>query len=125
MGPAYPHDRVEGLTTCNSGIMLYKKGVAYDGFLRMKQLYQDMRGTFKTRRMDFYLTMALAEMDVLTHRMPNIFNARIGSKMCLNGKVKILHSAGMSPLSAEEYEWIGARMNQTEKARFWDGNDIV
>ncbi len=124
MGPVAPHARVEGFIPCNSGVMLYKDSTStYNAFFEMKYLYQEMRGTYRTRRMDIYLTTALARGNVKVYTLPPIFNVRIGSKACLHGPAKILHSAGKAPLNEEEWEAVAKKINVDTEGRFWDGKE--
>lgn len=125
MGPT-KLGRVEGLVPYNSGIMLYDDSPPTKAlFQATKLLYQTKRGTYRTHRMDIYLTLAATmSMTLRAYTLPNIFNVRIGSKQCLHGPARILHYAGKETCGEAFLEYIGTMLNQTDKPRYWDSEKL-
>ncbi len=116
-----PYEPIEGLVPYNSGILLFRGSMEVSSVFQLTYKYFiERRWIHRTKRFDIYFTLALAQSPVKVYSLPNIFNARIGSHIALNGPVKILHAAGQGYVAPEIYEEVGEAINQRITGRYWD-----
>lgn len=125
LDPAEVDVLIPGLTSFNTGVLLYNNGIEVTKFLkRFRDYYNDhdlLRKVLKNHpaeRVDTdqpLFTEALKDSNVKVYPLPDIWNARYRFNISLMGRVKIIHGPSI------DFESLREKMNATTGNRIWKG----